>query len=81
MVPRLNISRYKAFMGRNHKNLVFQALVLALLHIPVLIEIAAICPSEVGSVIDYHSKLCILLFLFLGTVKNYAQNCLQAPAE
>ena len=43
-------------MGSNHKYLVFQALVLVLLHIPALIEIAAICPGEVSGVIDYHSK-------------------------
>ena len=44
-------------MGRNHKDLVFQALVLILLHIPALIEITAICPSEVGGIIDYHRTL------------------------
>ena len=60
--PQPNISRYKAFMGRNHKDLVFQALVLVLLHIPALIEITAICPTaicpgEVGGVIDYHRTL------------------------
>ena len=44
-------------MGCNHKDLVFQALVLVLLHIPPLVEIAAVCPGEVGGVIDYHSTL------------------------
>lgn len=44
-------------MGCNHKDLVFQALVLVLLHIPALIEITAICPGEVGGVIDYHRTL------------------------
>lgn len=44
-------------MGSNHKYLVFQAFVLVLLHIPALIEIAAICPSKVGGVIDYHRTL------------------------
>ena len=44
-------------MGRNHKDLVFQALVLVLFHIPALIEIATICSGEVGSVIDYHRTL------------------------
>ena len=55
--PQPNISRYKTFMGCNHKDLVFQALVLVLLHIPALIEITAICPGEVGGVIDYHRTL------------------------
>lgn len=55
--PQPNISRYKAFMWRNHKDLVFQALVLVLLHIPALIEITAICPGEIGGVIDYHRTL------------------------
>ena len=41
-------------MRSNHKYLIFQALVLVLLHIPALIEIAAICPGEVGDIIDYH---------------------------
>ena len=44
-------------MGSNHKYLIFQALVLVLLHIPPLIEIAAICPGEVGGVINYHRTL------------------------
>ena len=44
-------------MGRNHKDLVFQALVLVLLYIPALIEITAICPGEVGGIIDYHRTL------------------------
>lgn len=44
-------------MGSDHKYLVFQALVLVLLHIPAPIEIAAICPGEVGGVIDYHRTL------------------------
>ena len=44
-------------MGRNHKDLVFQALVLVLLYIPALIEITAICPGEVGGVIDHHRTL------------------------
>jgi len=55
--PQPNISRYKTFMGCNHKDLVFQALVLVLLHISALIEITAICPGEVGGVIDYHRTL------------------------
>lgn len=44
-------------MGSNHKYLVFQAFVLILLHIPALIEIAAICPGKVGGVIDDHRTL------------------------
>lgn len=44
-------------MGRNHKDLIFQALVLVLLHIPALIEVTAICPGEVGGVIDCHRTL------------------------
>ena len=44
-------------MGSNHKYLIFQALVRVLLHIPALIEITAICPGEVGGVINYHRTL------------------------
>ena len=39
-------------MGSNHKYLVFQAPVLVLLHIPALIEIAAICSGKVGGIVD-----------------------------
>ena len=44
-------------MGSYHKYLVFQALILILLHISALVEITAVCPGEVGGVIDYHSTL------------------------
>ena len=40
------------FMGSDNKYLVFQAPVLVLLHVPPLVEIAAVCPGEVGGVID-----------------------------
>ena len=52
-------------MGCNHKDLVFQALVLVLLHIPALIEIIAICPGEVGGVIDYHRTLAFEKFVHI----------------
>ena len=39
-------------MGSDNKYLVFQAPVLVLLHVPPLVEIAAVCPGEVGGVID-----------------------------
>ena len=55
--PQPNVGGYEALVGRNHKDLVFQALVLVLLHIPPLVEITAVCPGEVGGVIDYHSTL------------------------
>ena len=44
-------------MGRNHKDLIFQALVLVLLHIPALIEITAVCSCKVGGVIDHYRTL------------------------
>ena len=55
--PQPNIGGYEALMGSEHKDLIFQALVLVLLHIPPLVEITAVCPGEVGGVIDYHSTL------------------------
>ncbi len=39
-------------MGSDNKYLVFQAPVLVLLHVAPLVEIAAVCPGEVGGVID-----------------------------
>ena len=39
-------------MGSDNKYLVFQAPVLILLHSPALIKITAVCPSEVGGIID-----------------------------
>lgn len=39
----------------NHKYLVLHALVL--LHIPALVELTAICPGKVGSIIDHHRPL------------------------
>lgn len=44
-------------MGSDHKDLIFQAFVLVLLHIPALVEIATVCPGKVGGVIDYHRTL------------------------
>ena len=44
-------------MWSDHKDLIFQALVLVLLHIPPLVEITAVCPGEVGGVIDHNSPL------------------------
>ena len=55
--PQPNIGGHEALMGRNHKDLIFQALVLVLLHIPALVEVTAICPGEVGGIIDYHRTL------------------------
>ena len=55
--PQPNIGGYEALVGSDHKDLIFQALVLVLLHIPALVEITAVCPGEVGGVIDYHSPL------------------------
>lgn len=59
-------------MGSYHKYLVFQALVLILLHIPALIEITAVCPGEVGGVIDYHRTLTFeeLVYFQVGLCIN-----------
>ena len=46
-------------MGRKHQHLVFQALGLARLHIPALIEITPVHAREVGGVIDKHRPLAL----------------------
>ena len=63
------IRRDNALMGSQHQHLVFQVVFLAGLHIPPLIQIAAIHAGKIGSVIDndcpltfekfVHTKVCL----------------------
>ena len=45
-------------MGSDNKYLVFQAPVLVLLHVPPLVEIAAVCPGEGGGCRVGHHHFC-----------------------
>ena len=44
-------------VGSQYKDLSAQVLVFSFLHVPALVEIAAVCPGEVRRVVDYHRPL------------------------
>mgnify|MGYP006879771547 CR=1 FL=1 len=44
-------------LGSKNKYLIFQVLVFSFLHIPALIEIAAVCSGKICRFIDYHRPL------------------------
>jgi len=56
-----------ALMGSQYQHLVFQVVLLAGLHIPSLIQIAAVHSRKVGSVIDNDRPLTIIRH----TITNY----------
>ena len=51
------IRRYQPLAGSKNKYLIFQVLVFSFLHIPALIEIAAVCSGKICRFIDYHRPL------------------------
>lgn len=55
--PKPGIGGDNALAGGQHKDLIFQVLVFSLLHVPALVEIAAIGPGEVRRLVHHHGPL------------------------
>ena len=64
-----------ALMGSQHQHLVFQVVLFAGLHIPPLIQIAAIHAGKIGSVIDNDCPLTFEKFVHIKVCLLYTSRC------